>query len=391
MNDGMNFDVSGLLSPEEAERLFDVGAGAQGGPDAEEEPVEGGDGAADAGEAEGAKGANGNGNEAQAGGGDAAGGAGDGEGRGDAAPEGAGASPDVLYSSIARALKDDDILHFDDSEIDAVKGYEALGDLLEREVAKRLDDRRRRVDEAMRDGVPAGDARNFERTVEYLDGISDDAVSDEGDDGEDLRRQLIYNELLLRGYTQERANRELEKSIKAGTDVEDARDALDTLRRHWHSEYDKARKAAKSAKEAADKASRSFVEELRKSVVDSEVEVGGVKLDEATRRRAYEATTKPAYRDPKTGKVMTATQRLANEDPISFFKLLGLAYALTDGGKDWSKLTGRAERKGRHDAMRELERKINNTSVNSDGSLRLVGGEGAQGGDLLLDGGWKVG
>jgi hypothetical protein len=43
---------------------------------------------------------------------------------------------------------------------------------------------------------------------------------------ENFRKSLIFQDLINRGYSQQKAEKEVQKSINAGTDIDDAIDAL---------------------------------------------------------------------------------------------------------------------------------------------------------------------
>lgn len=384
----MNFNIDGLLSPEEAEKLFgesQQGSDTEGddaaktkGPQRQEEDD------TTAGEpeetAEPSEPANDNNGDTQVA-----------EGTGDATSGDAGRTPDVLYSSIAKALRDDDILHLGDDEIAAVKDNEGLGELFEKEIQSRLDDKQRRIDSALRSGVQPDTVRTYENTIEYLNNIDDDLLSGEDEESENVRKQLIYSDLVNRGYSQDKANRELKKSIDSGSDVDDARDALDALRKYYKAAYDNLVANAKQRKDKAAAQQKKAVETLRKMTVDNDsFEAGGVKLDKAMRQRIFDATQKPVYRD-ESGTLLSAVQKLQREDPLEFAKQIGMWYVLTDGGKDWGKLSSGAAKRGRHEAMKELAGKINATSINPDGGLNLLGGVEGSGKDILLEDGWKIG
>ena len=160
-------------------------------------------------------------------------------------PEGDGSSPNV-YSSIAKALKDDGIFpDSTDEELDKVITPEAFAELFDKAVSSRMDERMRRIDEALGNGVAPDTVRSYEQTIEYLGTINEESLSAEGDDGDNLRRQLIYNDLINRGYSQEKAQKEVEKSFRSGSDVEDAKDALEALTKYHKEAYAKERTAAK--------------------------------------------------------------------------------------------------------------------------------------------------
>ena len=75
-------------------------------------------------------------------------------------------------------------------------------------------------------GVEKDTVRQYENTIAYLDSISEDALSEEGEQGENLRKQLIYQDLLNRGYSKEEAQEELKDIFDNGSDIRKAKRAL---------------------------------------------------------------------------------------------------------------------------------------------------------------------
>jgi hypothetical protein len=307
-----------------------------------------------------------------------------------AAPDGGGASPDTFYSSIAYALRNDGILpDFSDEEMDKVKAPEDFAELIEKAVTSKFDERMKRIDQALGNGVQPDTIRAYEQTLQYLGSINEEALSAEGDDAEDLRRQLIYNDLVNRGYTQERANREIEKSFKSGSDIDDAKEALDALTKFYRAGYENIQQEAKARAEAQKAEQKKSSEAFRKMILEDEVKVGDTALDKRTKQRIYDAISKPVYKDPDTGQLMTQVQKFQKENPMEFLKQIGLWYVLTDGGKDVSGLAKSQARVEKNKNIRELERKINASQLSPDGSLRYSSGVGS-GEDPLLSDGWKV-
>lgn len=307
-------------------------------------------------------------------------------------PSGDGSSPN-LYSSIASALKNDGIFpDFTKEELDAVKSPDDFAELVEKAVQAKFDERTKRIDEALGNGVQPDTVKMYEQTLGYLNGIDEDAVSEEGEEGENLRRQLIFNDLVNRGYSQEKAQRELEKSFKSGSDVDDAKDALEALKKFYNDGYAKVRKDAKDQAEAMRASQKKQADDLRKMILDEDVKLGDTKLDKKTCNRVYDAISKPVYKDPETGRLMTALQQFQKEHPLEFIKQIGMWYVLTDGGKNMDGFTKPQVRAEKNKSIRELSRKINASSFNADGSLNYLGGAGMENGDdILLSDDWKIG
>lgn len=371
------FDIDGILSPEEAEALFN-GADEQASDapqevEEKEEEIETNDAEVEGDEPEPEEVGMDEEPEEKA-----------------VADTDGGASPNV-YSSIASALKDDGIFpDFTDDEINAVKTAEDFAELFEKAVDARLDERQQRINSALTSGVQPDTIRSYEQTLQYLDNIDDDAINDEGEDGENLRKSLIYNDLINRGYTQERAQREIEKSFKAGSDIDDAKDALEGLRAFYKAGYKKIQDESKAAADAQKKQQKENAEQFKKMVLDDDVVLGDVKLDKRTRQKVFDSVTKPVYKDPDTGALLTEVQKFQKEKPLEFLKQLGMWFTLTNGGKNTDALIKEKVRVAKNKGIRELERKINSTSFNQDGTLKYSGEtEGSK--DLLLSDDWKVG
>jgi hypothetical protein len=301
-----------------------------------------------------------------------------------------GSSPTKFYSSIAKALKDDGIFpDFTDDELNAVESPEDFAELIEKAVTARQDERTRRIDEALGNGANPDQVKMYEQTLSYLSTITEDALNDEGEDGENLRKQLIYNDLINRGYSQEKAAREVEKSFKSGSDIDDAKDALEALNKFYQAGYTKLQNDAKAQAEAARNARKEDAEKFRKMVLEDDVVIGETKLDKRTRQKVFDAVSKPVYKDPDTGQLLTQVQKFQKENPLEFLKQLGMWFVLTNGGKSADGLIKEQLRVEKNKGIRELEGKINSTSFNKDGSLRYVSGT-QQTSDTLLSDDWQV-
>lgn len=310
------------------------------------------------------------------------------EERGDAVTLSDGTSPSAFYSSIANALKTDGIFpDFDDKDIESVKSPEDFAELMEKAVTARFDERQKRIDAALGNGVAPDTVRMYEQTLQYLASINEEALSAEGDEAEDLRRQLIYNDLLNRGYSQEKANREIEKSFKSGSDIDDAKDALAALNKFYKDGYENIQKESKAKADAIKAEQKQNSEKFRKMVLEDEVKIGEVVLDKRTSQRVYDAVSKPVYKDPETGQLLTQVQKFQKENPLEFMKQLGMWYVLTDGGKNIDGFTKEQVRTAKNRGIRELENKINTSHIGPDGSLQYASRTGA---DPLLSDGWKV-
>ena len=277
-----------------------------------------------------------------------------------------------FYSSIASALKEDGIFpDIDDESLAKIKTPEDFAEMFENQVQAKLDER---IDKALNYGVELTDIQKFESTIDYLDKITDDIISDESEQGENIRRQMIYNDFINRGYSKERAEREIKKSFDSGSDIEDAKEALQSNKEFYKKSYDKLVNEAKLEAENANKQMKEDSEKLKNSILNDSKVFGDLQIDTTTRRKVLDNISKPVYKDPNTGKLLTAIQKYEAENKLDFIKNVGLLYTLTDGFKNLDSLVNSKVKKETKKAMRELENTINNTSRYSDGNLKFVSG-----------------
>lgn len=285
-----------------------------------------------------------------------------------------GTSP-KFFSSIAKAFAEEGIFpDLDDDAIEKVNSPEDFRELIEQRIKSELDERQKRIDEALNYGVEPSVIKQYENTIAYLDSIDARKISDEGEQGETLRRNLIMQDLMNRGYSRERAAKAAEKSFRNGDDIEDAKEALAGNREYFKGQYDKLVKDAKQEQDAQAKAQKEQAEQLKNSILSDKKFFGELEVDKATRKKIFENIAKPTYRDEETGTYLTPIQKYELENKTEFMKYLGLIFTLTDGFKNLDTLVKGKVRKEVKKGFRELENTLNNTTRNSDGSLRFVSG-----------------
>ena len=293
----------------------------------------------------------------------------------DTTPKEDGTSPKNFYSSIAKALKEEGIFpDLDDEGLSKVKDPEDFRDLIDQQIKAGLDERQKRIDEALNAGVEPTEIRKYENTINFLDSIKEENISDEGDKGEKLRKDLIYQDFINRGYSKERAAREVQKSFNAGTDIDDAKEALKSNIDFFRDKYDELVNDAKLEAEQEEKERKEQAEKLKSSILNDKDVFGDLSVDKSTRQKIYDNIAKPVYKDPETGEYFTAIQKYEMENRTDFLKNIGLLFTLTDGFKNLDGLVKGKVKKEVKKGLRELEHTLNNTARTSDGNLKFVSG-----------------
>lgn len=279
-----------------------------------------------------------------------------------------------LFSSIAKALCEEGVFPDVDEEV-LTKITDAKGfrELVENQIKAGLDEQQKRVSEALQNGVAQTDVQAYEGTISYLNSITDDMLSANNEEGEELRKRIIYQDLINRGYSQDKAFREVKKSLDAATDLEDARDALAANKEFFSSRYKAILDNAKAERKKAEDDIKNQTENFKKSIMEDKKFFGSVELDKATRKRVMEAITKPVKKDDD-GRTYTDMQWYQKNNPTDFIKNVGLLYVLTDGFKNVDQLINKQVKQETAKGLQGLERVLNSTQWGPDGSLKLMSG-----------------
>ena len=286
-----------------------------------------------------------------------------------------GTSPKTnFYSSIASALKDEGIFpDLDDETLKSINEPEDFAEAVEKQIQARLDERQRRIDAALNADIEPEEIKKYENTLSYLDSIKEEDITAENDKGEMLRQKLIYQDFRNRGYSDARAQREVQKSLNAGTDVEDAKEALEENRKYFTESYQELIKEAQEEAKAEERRVKEQAEKLKKVMLEDKEVFEGIPLDKVTRQKAFDNIAKPVFKT-EDGEYLTTIGKYERDNPVEFKKYLSVLFTLTDGFKNLDGLVKGKVKKEVKQSLRELEHKLSSSSRSSAGNPRYVGG-----------------
>ena len=296
-----------------------------------------------------------------------------------------------FYSSIANALVEDGILqNLDEEGLSNIKTAEDFAEAISSQIRSQMDERYKRVDEALNAGVEPTQIQKYEQYIQALDNITEDNISAEDDAGENLRKNLIYQDCINKGFSQQKAMKMVERSLKAGTDIEDAKDALQDNKTFYKDQYDSVVKKAKEDMEEYNKAVKKQAEEFKNSILNEKKAFGEIAIDDATRKKVYDSVCKPIYTDPDSGEKLTAIQKYESDNRTDFLKNLGLLFVLTDGFKSIDNLVNDKVKKETKKSLRNLENTLKSSGNNLNrGTLSFASNNGDTDPESLFKG-WKL-
>lgn len=91
----------------------------------------------------------------------------------------------------------------------------------------------------------------------------------------------------------------VDRAFKAGTDIDDARDALQDNKEFYKEQYNSMLEEAKKANEEEKEKLKKQAEDLKTSILEEDKAFGEISIDKNTRQRVYESICKPVYTDQK--------------------------------------------------------------------------------------------
>ena len=291
--------------------------------------------------------------------------------------DGSGTPQTNLFSSIAKALRDEGVFpDLSDDTLNEVKDAASLRKMFESEATKTLDDTTKKLNAALNGGATPDELQAYQQALnlsQYLDKKDTyDTLIKEGEDGEKLRKQMMYEDYVrVRGFKHERAVKMIQKSFNDGNDIEDAKEAFESCKEFYKGRVDDYQQELQNRQQQKKADEEKQYANLKKHILDKESFYDGVKVDKTLRQKAYDNITKPVYRDEQ-GNYMTALQKYQREHPIEFMENVALLFALTGEFKSVEKLAKDKAGKKVKSAFEEIGNMLNNSKRNGDGTLNLA-------------------
>jgi len=204
-------------------------------------------------------------------------------------------------------------------------------------VTEQLNEYSQEYVELRKAGFATEEASNKVMTLEALDSITEDDLQDE--EKEDLRRMILEeNYKATTSFNKSKIDRLVKRTFDINADVEDAQEALDSLKESKKQELVDAKKAQQKAQEDAQESYNNQIQELNKHVDSLEEIIPGKKINKQTKAKITDIITKPV-KQSDTGYSMNAMWAKRNENPIDFDTTLAYLYLSGVFDGKWDQIT----------------------------------------------------
>lgn len=275
----------------------------------------------------------------------------------------------ALYKAFIKDMVKDGLISIEDGEdLEALPGNaETIKELMNKTLDKKFQEKQ----EAWKNSLPKAKKRFLEiedafdsedhaiqmaERLEFFDSLSDDDL-----DNEKVQKQIYFEYLKSKDYTDEEANEEIEDADALGKLREKVDKALPHLKKQAESFITQSREQKIKAHQANQEKVTEQFNKLISTIDEKESFIDGIQLNKIAKDKLKANITQPVYTDEK-GRQYTSLMNKQRSNPagfemlINYFDTLGLFNMDKSGNfkPDISKLKNVAKTK----AVSELERVI---------------------------------
>lgn len=274
-----------------------------------------------------------------------------------------------LYKSLASVLHEQGALSsVDSSKFENIKTVEDFDALIDEEAKARefrdLTELQREALEAFRAGIDVDTFKLQKQTENDLESITEDDLTTD----QDLRRQIIYQDFINQGFSEQKALKLANRSFEVDEDVDDAKEALENIKLGLKEKYKEQVEYEKNEKIKAQKAFETRQKELEKSILETAEPLKGIKLNETARKHVLSTMMIPVSKNPETGTDENALMKDQRESK-DFSQRLYTVYTLSKGFTDFSYFGKSEKSKANNDLEKALK---NNQHISTGGDSTFL-------------------
>ena len=258
-----------------------------------------------------------------------------------------------FFSSLVQALKEGGVL--DDVEEDTIESQEDFLKVIDDSVKQReledLNDNQKEYLEALRAGIPHEEITQHQQVQANYDSITDEALENDSEDGEVLRRNVIKVNLMAKGINEVKANKLTDKLIESGEDIAEAEEAIGELRASKKEAFEADKQTKLAQKQAQIDADKESIKSLNKIVKDTKEVIPGLKIPVNIKNKVIKGLTQPvAYTEDK--RPLDIISKYLHDNPIDGRYKLAYLLTVTD---NMSKMDVLENKKTKQNIYKELE------------------------------------
>lgn len=235
--------------------------------------------------------------------------------------------------------------------------------------------------DALEKGISLAEFEQHRNNVLTLDSIDEQSLSD----NLELSKEIILQDYIQQGISEDKAIRILKKTIDLGDEaiLEDAKLSLQSLKEFEQVRLENVKVEREKARLDAIREQEKIDNDLKNSIYKSDEIIPGMKLNKQIQDKVYKSITEIVGQTPD-GMLENKLMKHRREDPIAFDVKMYYLYELTNGFNDFSAVVKKQQSR----AVNDLERALRQTSFEDSGNPTYLDDrdsyEGGLGSELVM-------
>ena len=261
-----------------------------------------------------------------------------------------------LFSSVADVLFEQGLLPSLDSS-ENIKSVDDLANVVKKEIEIQASIK---IEEYLSNLDLEKVARSKQELTD-LNSIDEDYLKD----NLEVAKQLIYQDYINQGLSEDRARKLLNKTLDLGEDmlIEEALESRESLKQFNLRLEEQAKLDAQKRLEEEKQEQIKLEQEVKKLVFESKDLIKGLPSTKALKDRVYKSMTEIVSKNPQTGELENKFMKDRNTNPIEFDTRMYYLYELTNGFRDLSNISKQVESK----AIKKMEQAMRQTRFEDNG------------------------
>jgi hypothetical protein len=173
--------------------------------------------------------------------------------------------------------------------------------------------------------------------MDNLNELDDAKISED----KQVRFDLIYQDYLAKGFAKEKAIKLSNRSFEMKDDVEDAREAKQSLIQAVTDRYKRSAQTEKDSAKAKLDAVAAEKDALKDKILKGKEVIKGFDVPDVLRKEVYEGMTKTVSTNPTTGTPENELMKFQRENPLEYSQKLYYLFKVTNGFNDMDYFKGK--------------------------------------------------
>lgn len=267
-----------------------------------------------------------------------------------------------FFNSLTALLSEKGLISTTESE---VTDEDSFVELFKKEIKKSeysdLTEEQRYYLDNLRNGVPEKKLETDLIAIRDLNSITEEVIQEDGD----LRQRIIYQDFINKGYNDDRARKYLQRSIDLGTDVEDATDAMASIRKFTEANIAAENQRIADEQKALKEAEENRIKGIKSKILSTDEVIKGYKISSAVKEKIQKNMFDIVDVNPNTKQNENALMKYRRENPEDFDVKLYYMFTITDGFKNFDSLIKNTKSKALKDLKTAME---SSTKITDPGS-----------------------